>query len=226
MIEQQLQIIGQQIDYLISTCHRKKNSVQLLAVSKRHPTSCIQTAYNAGQQCFGENYAQEMSDKAQELANLDIEWHFIGPIQSNKTKLIAQTAQWVHSIDRFKIARRLSEQKDPESAAINICLQVNIDNETTKSGVLIDDIAELAAQVNKLSGLKLRGLMAIPSANTTPAQQQKSFARLRKAMEALNQQGYNLDTLSMGMSNDMPIAIAEGATIVRIGTAIFGQRKG
>ena len=225
MIQKHLQTIGQQIDNLIKKYQRQPHSVQLLAVSKRHPAAAIETAYAAGQRLFGENYAQEMAEKSAQLTALDIEWHFIGPIQSNKTKLIANTAQWVHSVDRFKIARRLSEQKPPEHATINVCLQVNINNEVTKSGVSLDELDTLAAQVSKLSGITLRGLMAIPSANNSPEQQRQSFSQLRQAMEALNKQGYHLDTLSMGMSNDMPIAISEGATIVRIGTAIFGQRK-
>ncbi|MCK5726973.1 MAG: YggS family pyridoxal phosphate-dependent enzyme [Thiotrichaceae bacterium] len=224
MIQNQLQIIGNKIEDLLETNHREPYSAKLLAVSKHHPSQAIQIAYTAGQRAFGENYAQEMGDKAEQLADLDIEWHFIGPIQSNKTKLIANTAHWVHSVDRFKIARRLSEQKPDDHPDINICLQVNIDNEATKSGILLNQLEGLAAQVSTLAGLKLRGLMAIPMAHSNPKQQAQSFAQLRKALENLNQKGYQLDTLSMGMSNDMPIAIAEGATIVRIGTAIFGQR--
>ena len=152
------------------------------------------------------------------------EWHFIGPIQSNKTRLIAEVASWVHSVDRFKIARRISEQKLDTHTPINICLQVNINEESSKSGVLIDQLPELAEQISSLSGVKLRGLMAIPEATRDFDLQRKNFAMVRKAMEGLNQQGYNLDTLSMGMSGDMEAAIAEGATIVRIGTAIFGRR--
>ncbi len=222
-----IQTIGNQIKAAEEKYNRPKGSVTLLAVSKRHPVSAIQQSLKCGQLALGENYAQEMQEKAAQIqssSRYKPEWHFIGPIQSNKTRPIAEVASWIHSIDRFKIARRISEQKLDSHEPINICLQVNINEENSKSGVLIDQLPELAEQISSLSGIKLRGLMAIPEATQDFGLQRKNFATVRKAMEGLNQQGYNLDTLSMGMSGDMEAAIAEGATIVRIGTAIFGQR--
>ena len=219
-----IQTVGEQIRHAEIQYHRQANSVTLLAVSKRHPVSAIEQSLECGQLALGENYAQEMFEKAQQLQHSQIEWHYIGPIQSNKTRIIAETASWVHSIDRFKIARRLSEQKPDTRPPISLCLQVNINEESSKSGVLVDQLPELMDQVSSLSGIVVRGLMAIPEVTTDFDCQRKNFAKVRKAMEGLNQRGYNLDTLSMGMSGDMEAAIAEGATIVRIGTAIFGQR--
>ncbi len=220
----QLQTIGQRIKAAEIKYQRQAGSVHLLAVSKRHPMAAIQDARQCGQLAFGENYAQEMHEKALLTQDDDIEWHYIGPVQSNKTQLIAQHAHWVHSVDRLKIARRLSMQKPADKPAINICLQLNISHERNKSGISLDELPELAKQVAQLPNIKLRGLMAIPAPSRDFDTQRKTFAKVRKALEALNQQGYNLDTLSMGMSADMEAAIAEGATIVRIGTAIFGQR--
>ncbi|MEZ5478814.1 MAG: YggS family pyridoxal phosphate-dependent enzyme [Thiolinea sp.] len=225
MIKDNLQTIGQRIRAAEQDYQRPLGSVQLLAVSKKHPVSAIRTAWQCGQQAFGENYAQEMLDKAMELQDLAIDWHFIGPIQSNKTRLIAATAHWVHSVERLKIAERLSEQKPDERPAINICLQVNISREASKSGVHPDELPELAREVTKLPGLNLRGLMAIPAPEQDFARQRAAFAELRELQEHLQQQGLQLDTLSMGMTDDMEAAIAEGATWVRIGTAIFGARE-
>lgn len=219
-----LQTIGRLINEAESKYNREPNSVQLLAVSKRHPINAIDECYQCGQRSFGENYAQEMHEKALQLTNKNIDWHYIGPIQSNKTSVIAETAHWVHSIDRYKVARRISEQKPDSRPAINVCLQVNVSEEQSKSGVSLNELDELAAKVHELPGLSLRGLMAIPAPTSDFSLQRQAFAKVRKAMAALNQHGYNLDTLSMGMSGDMEAAIAEGATIVRIGTAIFGQR--
>ena len=221
-----LQTIGKQIR-LAESRYQLNTPVSLLAVSKRHPVKVIQQAWECGQTLFGENYAQEMRDKAEQLATLhdsNIEWHFIGPIQSNKTRIIAETAHWVHSIDRLKVAQRLSDQKPDSSPPINICLQINVNKEASKSGILLDELADLAKDIEALEGITLRGLMAIPEPTVSFEKQRINFAKVRKAMERLNKQGYNLDTLSMGMSGDMEAAIAEGATIVRIGTAIFGQR--
>lgn len=223
-IRDNIQIIGERIRAAEQRCGRPANSVQLLAVSKKHPASSIREALAVGQHCFGENYVQEMTEKAAELAAENIAWHFIGPIQSNKTKWIAQTAQWVHSVDSLKIAQRLSEQKPAEAPAINVCLQVNISDEATKSGVTPQALPELAAQVAQLSGVRLRGLMAIPAPEHDFARQRAVFAQVRALQEQLIAQGFALDTLSMGMTDDMEAAIAEGATIVRIGTAIFGSR--
>ncbi len=223
-IRDNLQTIGERIRAAEQRFGRKEGSVQLLAVSKMHPVAAVQEALAAGQLCFGENYVQEMVDKAANLMTENIEWHFIGPIQSNKTKLIAQTARWVHSVDSLKIARRLSEQKSPDDPSLNICLQVNISQETTKSGITPAELPELAAQVRELPGLCLRGLMAIPAPEHHFARQRAVFAQVRELQESLMNQGFALDTLSMGMTDDMDAAIAEGATIVRIGTAIFGSR--
>ncbi len=223
-IRDNLQIIGERIRAAEQRFGREEGSVQLLAVSKMHPVAAVQEALAAGQLCFGENYVQEMVDKAANLTTENIEWHFIGPIQSNKTKLIAQTARWVHSVDSLKVARRLSEQKSPDDPSLNICLQVNISQEMTKSGITPAALPELAAQVQALPGLCLRGLMAIPAPEQHFAQQRAVFAQVRELQESLIAQGFALDTLSMGMTDDMEAAIAEGATIVRIGTAIFGSR--
>ena len=221
-------MIGDTIRQAEKRFGREPNSVKLLAVSKFHPVSAIQDCLQCGHICFGESYAQELAKKATHIATnhpTAIDWHYIGPIQSNKTRLIAQSAQWVHSIDRIKIARRLSEQKPNDAPPINICLQLNIDEEANKSGVNIGNLKKLADQVQTLSGLVLRGIMVIPARKTQFDQQRHTFAKARHSLEMLNAQGYALDTLSMGMSGDMEAAIAEGATIVRIGTAIFGTRK-
>ncbi|PID45393.1 MAG: YggS family pyridoxal phosphate-dependent enzyme [Proteobacteria bacterium] len=223
-IQHNLQTIGAEIASDCARFGRDAGSVQLLAVSKRHPVSAIREAYDGGQQAFGENYVQEMLEKSHELADLAIEWHFIGPLQSNKTKDVAYVASWVHTIDRLKIARRLSEQRPDSLPPLNVCLQVNVDNEASKSGVTLDEVSALAESVSSFPNLKLRGLMAIPEATRDVALQRKNFRLLAEAQALLNQSGYELDTLSMGMSGDMDSAIAEGATIVRIGTAIFGQR--
>jgi len=204
---------------------RKPGSVQLLAVSKTKPHSMIEEALQCGQVHFGENYAQEFSEKTAALKTKEIEWHFIGPLQSNKTRLVAPYANWVHSIDRIKIARRLSAQRSRGMPPINVCLQVNIDNETAKSGVTEDQLLSLARQISELESIHLRGLMCIPKPRSNADDQRPSFARLRKMLESLNQKGFQLDTLSMGMSGDYPAAIAEGATFVRVGTAIFGIRR-
>ena len=223
-IPHNLRIIGSDIAQSCVATNRQSEDVQLLAVSKRHSTDAIREAYAAGQQAFGENYVQEMVEKSQQLAELDIEWHFIGPLQSNKTKDVAMTASWVHTVDRLKIARRLSEQRPANLPPLNICLQVNVNNEASKSGAMLDEISELVEAVNDLPNLRLRGLMAIPESTPDVVKQRANFALLANAQTALKAAGYSLDTLSMGMSGDMGAAIAEGATIVRIGTAIFGSR--
>jgi pyridoxal phosphate enzyme (YggS family) len=203
---------------------RTEGSVRLLAVSKQQPVAAIAELVAAGHHCFGENYLQDALPKIQALAATEVEWHFIGPIQSNKTRSIAEQFAWVHSIDRLRIAQRLSEQRPADQAPLNICLQVNISDEASKSGVSPDAVAELAHAVAEFPRLRLRGLMTIPVASRDTAEQRRSFAQLRQLQAQLNHQGLNLDTLSMGMSADLEAAIAEGATIVRIGTAIFGPR--
>ncbi|OQX13946.1 MAG: YggS family pyridoxal phosphate enzyme [Thiothrix lacustris] len=225
-IRDNIQTIGERIRAAEQRFGRKPGSVQLLAVSKKHSSASIRAAIDAGQTCFGENYVQEMVEKAAELANdnTNLDWHFIGPIQSNKTRLIASTAHWVHSVDSLKIAQRLSEQKPTAAPEINICLQVNISNEASKSGVQPAELAALASQMVALPGIRLRGLMAIPAPEHDFDQQRAVFAQVRGLQDALIAQGFALDTLSMGMTDDMEAAIAEGATIVRIGTAIFGTR--
>ena len=223
-IRDKLQIIGTEIDKSITEFQRSKNSVELLAVSKRHPAEVIREAFEAGQKSFGENYVQELVEKSQALADLDIDWHFIGPLQSNKTKYIAEIASWVHTIDRLKIAQRLNDQRPESMPPLNVCIQINISEEPSKSGVTPENIPELAKEIAALPHLNLRGLMAIPAPESDFEKQRETFAKVYSLKESLNKCGYHLDTLSMGMSGDMKAAIAEGATIVRIGTAIFGTR--
>ena len=200
---------------------RDSQSVGLLAVSKTKPAAAVREAYAAGQRDFGENYLQEALAKQAELSDLDLVWHFIGPIQSNKTRPIAEHFDWVHSVDRLKIAQRLSEQRPAHLPALNICLQVNVSGEQSKSGCSPEELTALARAVVALPNLRLRGLMAIPEPTDDVAAQHAAFARLRQLRDEL---ALNLDTLSMGMSHDLEAAIAEGATWVRIGTALFGAR--
>ncbi|APQ13245.1 YggS family pyridoxal phosphate enzyme [Pseudomonas oryzihabitans] len=203
------------------TAGRDPATVGLLAVSKTKPAAALREAAAAGLRDFGENYLQEALDKQTKLTDLPLVWHFIGPIQSNKTRAIASHFDWVHSVDRLKIAQRLAEQRPPERGPLNICLQVNVSGEASKSGCHPDELPALATAVSQLPNLRLRGLMAIPEPTDDPASQRAAFARLRTLSEALN---LDLDTLSMGMSQDLEAAIAEGATWVRIGTALFGAR--
>ena len=207
---------------------RTANSVRLLAVSKTRPAEDILAAVQGQQRDFGENYLQDALEKILTLPklvnNLDIKWHFIGPIQSNKTLAIAQHFDWVHSIDRLKIARRLSEQREAQQTPLNICLQVNTSGESSKSGVMAEEAVQLAKEIAQLPQLKLRGLMTIPASSDEIEQQRKPFQLLRQLKDEIVSHDIELDTLSMGMSNDMEAAIAEGSTMVRIGTAIFGPR--
>ncbi|RMP47560.1 hypothetical protein ALQ26_02454 [Pseudomonas amygdali pv. lachrymans] len=201
--------------------NREPASVGLLAVSKTKPAGDLREAYTAGLRNFGENYLQEALGKQLELSDLPLCWHFIGPIQSNKTRAIAENFSWVHSVDRLKIAQRLSEQRPEALEPLNICIQVNVSGEASKSGCSPQDLPALAAAIIALPRLKLRGLMAIPEPTDNPAAQHASFAAVRTLQEQLN---LALDTLSMGMSHDLEAAIAQGATWVRIGTALFGAR--
>ena len=203
---------------------RSSNAVQLLAVSKTWPAEIVQQAVDAGQYHFGENYLQEALTKINALPNLKIVWHFIGPIQSNKTKDIAQNFDWVQSVDRFKIAQRLSNQRPENMAKLNVCIQVNIDNEISKSGVSAIMLLPLAEQISQLDHIQLRGLMIIPTKTDDHQQQQLSFQKARLLFDQLATIYPNIDTLSMGMSADMVIAISQGSTMVRIGTGLFGQR--
>ncbi len=203
---------------------RPPGAVRLLAVGKTQPAAAIAALAAAGQRDFGENYFQEALDKMTELATLELEWHFIGPMQANKTRGIAEHFAWVHSVDRLKIAERLSAQRPDHLPPLNVCLQVNIDREPTKHGLDEAELAEVAHAVATLPRLRLRGLMAIPAPAAEFAAQRRPFARLRKLWERLADAGLVLDTLSAGMSDDLEAAIAEGATLVRIGTALFGSR--
>ena len=199
------------------------NHTLLLAVSKAQTADKLRTAYLAGQRAFGENYVQEAINKQKELKDLAIEWHFIGPIQSNKTALIAQHFDWVHSVDRLKIATRLNEARPQNAMPLNICIQINSSDEDSKSGVDIDSMAILALAISKMPQLKLRGIMAIPAPTKDLANQRAQFKIVADTFKTL-QENFDLDTLSIGMSDDYVAAIHEGATIVRIGSAIFGAR--
>lgn len=222
----------QQVSALIAEAARGVGrdpaSVLLLAVSKTFGPDAVIEAAEAGQRAFGENYLQEALDKQQSVQtlrpDLALEWHFIGPIQSNKTRPLAEHFAWAHAVDREKIARRLSEQRPPNLPPLNICLQVNVSGEDSKSGIAPTEVLALARAVTTLPGLRLRGLMAIPEPAEDVESQRKPFALLRALQQQLTEAGIPTDTLSMGMSADMDAAIAEGATIVRIGTAIFGKR--
>ena len=223
-----LQAVEATITDAVKASERTRNEVQLLAVSKTFPAQAVLDAIATGQLAFGENYLQEALDKiasvAQAQPDAAVEWHFIGPIQSNKTRPIAASFAWVHTVERLKIAQRLSEQRPPELGPLNICLQVNISGEASKSGASPEELPALAREVAQLPNLRLRGLMAIPEPTTDVAEQRAAFARVRALFDALRADGMALDTLSMGMSGDLAPAIAEGATIVRVGSAIFGKR--
>ncbi len=203
---------------------RPPGSVKLLAVSKTRPATDIRQCMALGQSCFGENRLQEALDKIRLLESDPPQWHFIGAIQSNKTAQIAAHFDWVHSVDRLKIARRLAEQRPRDHPPLNVCLQVNISAEQSKSGVAPEALSELATAIVDLQGIRLRGLMAVPAPCDDQQRQRRPFARLRELWQQLNDSGLSLDTLSMGMTADLEAAIAEGATMVRIGTAIFGPR--
>ncbi|TDR50465.1 hypothetical protein DFP85_12562 [Halomonas ventosae] len=212
----------------LNAAGRPADGARLLAVSKTKPAAMIREAWHLGQREFGENYVQEALDKQAELADLDpIVWHFIGPLQSNKTRDVAGHFAWVHSVDREKIARRLNDQRPAALGPLDICLQVNISDEASKSGVSLEALPALAEAVQALPQLRLRGLMAIPAPAEGLEDQRVPFARLREALEALRERlpGAPLDTLSMGMTADLEAAVLEGATLVRLGTAIFGERS-
>ncbi|TYC55116.1 YggS family pyridoxal phosphate-dependent enzyme [Zoogloea oleivorans] len=223
-ISGRLQNLALRIARAAEAVGREPAGVRLLAVSKTWPADSVREAAAAGQRAFGENYVQEGVAKVEALAGLGLEWHFIGPLQSNKTRLVANSFAWVHSIDRLKIAERLSEQRDVHLPPLDVCIQVNVSGEASKSGVAPDDLPELARAVAALPRLRLRGLMAIPEPTSDVALQRARFASLRQLREQLNAGGLQLDTLSMGMSDDLEAAIAEGSTMVRVGTAIFGGR--
>ena len=223
-----LQQVQSRISQALAAAGRSVDSVTLLAVSKTQPAAAVRDAHAAGQRDFGENYVQEALDKIHALADLRpaISWHLIGPLQSNKTRVVAEAFDWVHSVDRLKIAQRQAEQRPAALAPLQVCLQVNISGEASKSGLLPADVPALARAVAELPAdkLRLRGLMAIPEPAGNLAAQRAPHRALRDLLAALNAQGLALDTLSMGMSTDLEAALTEGATIVRVGTAIFGQR--
>jgi len=228
-IEQNLQAVRRSIAQAADQAQRPAADVMLLAVSKTFGADAVLAAAGAGQTAFGENYLQEALDKiaAVRAAQPDagLAWHFIGPIQSNKTRPIAEHFDWVHTVEREKIAVRLSEQRPADLPELNICLQVNISGEASKSGVAPPDLPALAHAVAQLPRLRLRGLMAIPEPETDPLRQRAAFAQLRQLFQQLRDEGLALDTLSMGMSADLQAAVLEGATIVRVGSAIFGSRN-
>ena len=213
--------VSQRIRAAAEAVQRDASSIHLLAVSKTKPAQAVREAHAAGMRDFGENYLQEALGKQVELTDLPLSWHFIGPIQSNKTRAIAENFAWVHSVDRLKIAQRLSEQRPADLPALNICIQVNVSGETSKSGCTPADLPALANAISALPRLKLRGLMAIPEPTDDRVAQDAAFATVRDLQAGLN---LPLDTLSMGMSHDLESAIAQGATWVRIGTALFGAR--
>jgi len=227
-IAQNIRLIQARIHEAEKKYQRPPGAVQLLAVSKTRPVEDVYAAMSIDQQHFGENYLQDAVPKIEAVSNshpnCTIKWHFIGPIQSNKTQAIAQHFNWVHSIDRLKIARRLSEQRQAEQTPLNICIQVNTSGESSKSGVSPEETLHLAKEISLLPNLNLRGLMTIPASSENFTQQRQPFHLLHELKEECVTQGLLLDTLSMGMTNDMEAAIAEGSTIVRIGTAIFGAR--
>ena len=225
-LEQRLAGVRQRIQQACQAAGRDPASVGLLAVSKLQPAQAVRQAQQAGQQAFGENYVQEALDKMAALADLRgaIEWHLIGPLQSNKTRVVAEAFDWVHSVDRLKIAQRLSDQRPAQLPPLNVCLQVNISGEASKSGLLPQEVAQVAAAVAALPRLRLRGLMSIPEPAQGLQAQQAPHRALRLMQQELNQRGLALDTLSMGMSDDLEAAVAEGSTMVRVGTAIFGAR--
>jgi pyridoxal phosphate enzyme (YggS family) len=223
-IAENLQAVRARIARAAEASGRRPDDIVLVAVSKTFPPERIAEAYRAGQRAFGENHAQEAVAKVTALADLPLEWHFIGPIQANKTRLIAAHFHWVHSLEREKIARRLNEQRAPGLPPLEVCIQVNVSGEASKSGVAPGEELALAQAIAGLPRLRLRGLMAIPEPTSDARLLRSRYALLRRLKEQLVARGFPLDTLSMGMSDDLEIAIAEGATMVRVGTAIFGAR--
>jgi len=220
-----LQSVRARIDRAARAAGRDASEIQLLAVSKTWPASHLREAWQAGQRAFGENYAQEGVQKIGQLSDLPIEWHFIGPLQSNKTRAIAESFAWVHSVDREKIAARLSAARTPNLPPLHVCLQVNVSGEASKGGVAPEDACRLALAVAALPHLRLRGLMAIPQPEREEPAKRHWFRVLRELKDRICAEGLALDTLSMGMSDDIEAAVLEGATIVRVGTAIFGPRR-
>jgi PLP dependent protein len=224
-ILENLQAVNARIAGAARSAGRAPDSVRLLAVSKAHSVTLLREACAAGVRAFGENYVQEALAKMDALGDSGLEWHLIGPLQSNKTRAVAERFDWVHTLEREKVAQRLSEQRPADLPPLNVLIQVNVSGEATKAGLAPEAVAPLAARVAPLPRLRLRGLMAIPEPTHDVSLQRARFREVRRSLERLNAEGFQLDTLSMGMSDDMEAAIAEGATLVRIGTAIFGPRE-
>ncbi len=224
-IKKNLAEIHQEIEQICRQHGRNSNEVCLLAVSKTKPASDIEDAFNAGQKDFGENYLQEALEKIDQLRQLDITWHFIGGIQSNKTRPIAENFDWVHTLSSSKHAHRINDQRPTDLKPINACIQVNISHEASKSGLDVEEVLPLAKEIASLENIQLRGLMVIPAPTSNETMQRQVFHQVAELMQTIKANGIALDTLSMGMSADYPAAIAEGATIIRIGTAIFGARR-
>jgi hypothetical protein len=225
-VASRLQVVQGRIRTAAEAAQRRPEAVRLIAVSKTFPAQAIREARLAGQNTFGENYLQEARSKIEALQDLPLEWHFLGPIQSNKTRLIAQRFSWVHSVDSLKHAQRLSDARPNDLPPLQICIQVNVSGEVTKSGCDPDRLDDLAVAVYGLPRLRLRGLMALPEHSDDIEVQRQSFAQLRRMKDQIVAAGLELDTLSMGMSDDLEAAIAEGSTMVRVGRAIFGPRQG
>jgi pyridoxal phosphate enzyme (YggS family) len=223
-VAENLQAVRRRIAQAAAAAGRPGAAVALVAVSKTQPPERVREAHAAGQRAFGENYVQEAVEKMEALAGLDLEWHLIGPLQSNKTRLAAARFHWVQTVQSERIARRLSAQRPPHLGALNVLIQVNVSGEASKSGAAPQDVAVLASAVARLPNLRLRGLMAIPEPGADPARLRAQFRGLRELFERLGREGLALDTLSMGMSDDLEMAVAEGATMVRVGSAIFGAR--
>jgi len=230
-IRNNMQVVSDRIARAAAAAGRTSDSVRLLAVSKTHPVERIEEAFRAGQSAFGENYVQEALEKMDALARLvgeratDVEWHLTGPLQSNKTRLVAERFNWVHTVSSAKVARRLSEQRSPGQAPLNVLIQVNSSAEASKSGVSLEEAPALAHAVSQMPRLNLRGLMAIPEASHEESVRRARFRPMRGLYERLREEGLDLDTLSLGMSDDLEAAIAEGSTMVRVGSAIFGARR-
>lgn len=219
-----LHAVRGRLEDALAKAGRAPHDARLVAVSKTVPAARLREVFACGQRAFGESYVQEALAKQAALADLPIEWHFIGPLQSNKTRPVAERFAWVHSVDRLRIAERLNAQRPADLPPLNVCLQVNIDREATKSGVAPEEVSDLAQAMARLPRLTLRGLMAIPAPTMDPAIQRDAFRRMRALFERLRAEGLLLDTLSMGMSDDLEAAVLEGATLVRVGSAIFGAR--
>lgn len=224
-VARNLETVRARMEEAAQRAGRDPEGIRLLAVSKMQPVEALAEAWEAGQRDFGENYLQEALPKLDALADRAAHWHFIGALQSNKTRDVAERFDWVHTVDRESIAKRLSDQRPAELTPLHICLQVNVSGEGSKGGVAPERLPALAETVAALPRLRLRGLMAIPAPAKDPQAQRAPFRQLRELMETLNTQGHRLDTLSMGMSDDLEAAIAEGSTLVRIGTAVFGPRQ-